>query len=61
LRVAAGKHFPSDVIAGAAMGSLVGLGFVQLHLKDGREWWGWRPMPVITPEGGAGIMAMRRL
>jgi membrane-associated phospholipid phosphatase len=60
LRVAAGKHFPSDVIAGAAMGSLIGLGFVQLHRKDA-ELWGWRPVPVVTPEGGAGVMAVRHL
>jgi membrane-associated phospholipid phosphatase len=61
LRVVAGKHFPSDVIAGAAMGSLVGLGFVQLHLKDGAELWGWRPLPLLTPEGRVGVAAVRRL
>lgn len=60
LRVAAGKHFPSDVIAGAAMGSLIGLGFVQLHRRD-TEWWGWRATPWMTTEGGAGVMAVRRL
>ncbi len=61
LRVAAGKHFPSDVIAGAAMGSLIGLGFVQLHLKDGTELWGWRPVPLLTPDGATGVAAVRRL
>jgi membrane-associated phospholipid phosphatase len=60
LRVAAGKHFPSDVIAGAAMGTLVGLGFIQLHLKDS-ELWGVRPMPILTPEGQVGLVAVRRL
>lgn len=60
LRVAAGKHFPSDVLAGAAMGSLVALGFVQLHLKE-NTWWGLRPLPLLTPEGGVGMVAVRRL
>jgi membrane-associated phospholipid phosphatase len=58
LRVAAGKHFPSDVIAGAAMGSLVGLGFVQLHRRDA-ELWGWRAAPWMTTEGMPGVMAVR--
>lgn len=31
LRVAAGRHFPSDVIAGAALGALVGWGVPRLH------------------------------
>ena len=61
LRVIAGKHFPSDVIAGAAMGSLVGLGFAQLHLKDGGELWGWQPLPLLTPEGQVGVVALRRI
>lgn len=61
LRVVAGKHFPSDVIAGAAMGSLVGLGFIQLHLKDGVELWGMRPMPMLTPEGQVGVVAVGRI
>jgi membrane-associated phospholipid phosphatase len=60
LRVVAGKHFPSDVLAGAAMGSLIGMGFVQLHLKDGGELWGWRAMPVITTDGIPGLMAVHR-
>jgi membrane-associated phospholipid phosphatase len=60
LRVAAGKHFPSDVIAGAALGSLVGLGFIQLHLKDA-ELWGWNAAPWITTDGQPGLVAVRRL
>ncbi len=31
LRVAAGKHYPSDVIAGAAMGTLIGYSIPKLH------------------------------
>lgn len=61
LRVAAGKHFPSDVIAGAAMGSLIGFGFIQLHLKDGATLWGWRATPWITTDGAPGIAATKRL
>ena len=61
LRVAAGKHFPSDMIAGAAMGSLVAAGFVQLHLKDGAELWGWRATPWFTSDGAPGIAAVRGL
>ena len=33
LRVRAGKHFPTDVIVGGAMGALVGWGIPQLHLS----------------------------
>jgi membrane-associated phospholipid phosphatase len=60
LRVAAGKHFPSDVLAGAAMGSLVGFGFVQIHLKDGAELWGWRATPWFATDGAPGLAAVRR-
>lgn len=31
LRVASGKHFPSDVVAGAAVGTLLGWGFAKIH------------------------------
>lgn len=34
LRYAAGKHFPTDIIAGAAIGSLVGWAVPALHEKD---------------------------
>jgi membrane-associated phospholipid phosphatase len=33
MRVSAGKHFPSDVLVGAGIGSLFGWGFPYLHLK----------------------------
>lgn len=33
LRVASGKHFPSDLIVGAAVGSLFGYGIPRLHLN----------------------------
>jgi membrane-associated phospholipid phosphatase len=35
MRIAAGKHFPSDVIAAAAVGSLVGYLVPRLHLRRG--------------------------
>lgn len=60
LRVASGKHFPSDVIAGAAMGSLIGMGFVQLHREDATLW-GWRATPWFDAGGAPGIAAVRRL
>ncbi len=59
-RVAAGKHYPSDVVAGAAIGSLVAWGFVQLHLKE-NTWWGTRLSPLLTPEGHVGVLAMKRI
>jgi membrane-associated phospholipid phosphatase len=60
LRVAAGKHFPSDVIAGAAMGSLIGFGFIQLHRPEGASLWGATLWPTFTSEGAPGMMAVRR-
>lgn len=33
LRILAGKHYPTDVVAGAAMGSLFGWSFAKWHLK----------------------------
>jgi membrane-associated phospholipid phosphatase len=35
LRIAAGKHFPTDILAGAAVGSLVGYLVPRLHLRRG--------------------------
>ncbi len=35
LRVAAGKHYPSDVVAGAAIGSFIGLFLPWVHLQVG--------------------------
>ena len=58
LRVAAGKHYPSDVVAGAAVGSLVAWGFVYMHLKD-NTLWGMRAVPLLTPEGGVGLAGVK--
>jgi membrane-associated phospholipid phosphatase len=60
LRVPAGKHFPSDLIAGAAMGSLIGLGFAQLHRPAGMELWGVELWPVLDAAGAPGLTAVRR-
>ena len=60
LRVAAGKHFPSDVLAGAAMGSLLGLGFAQLHRPEGLGLWGTELWPMIGEGGAPGLTAIRR-
>ncbi len=50
LRVAAGKHFPSDVIAGAAAGSFMGWAFPLLH-RSGENSEGLRLWPI--PDGAA--------
>lgn len=34
LRIAAGKHYPTDVVAGALVGTGVSLGILQMHKKD---------------------------
>jgi membrane-associated phospholipid phosphatase len=60
LRVAAGNHFPSDAIAGAAMGSLIGLGFVQLHRPEGLGLWGTELWPTLGEGGAPGLTAIRR-
>lgn len=36
MRVSAGRHFPTDVITGAAVGSAIGLAIPWLHPKQGR-------------------------
>jgi membrane-associated phospholipid phosphatase len=46
-RVAAGRHFPTDVIAGAVMGTLVGVGVPWLHLRH--------DLRVVPVRGGLGI------
>jgi len=58
LRVAAGKHFPTDVLAGAAAGTAVGLAIPALHARDGAESRGGveasaRPVP------GSALVAVR--
>jgi membrane-associated phospholipid phosphatase len=60
VRVASGKHFPSDVLAGAVMGSLIGLGFVQLHRPDGLGLWGTELWPTLGDGAAPGITAVRR-
>jgi membrane-associated phospholipid phosphatase len=60
LRVAAGKHFPSDVLAGAAMGSLIGLGFAQLHRPEGLGLWGTELWPTLGEGAAPGLLAVRR-
>jgi membrane-associated phospholipid phosphatase len=60
LRVAAGKHFPSDVLAGAAMGSLFGIGFAQLHRPEGLGLWGTELWPTLGEHGAPGMVAIRK-
>lgn len=46
-RVAGGWHFPTDVIVGAVMGTLVGVGVPWLHLRH--------DLTVVPVRGGVGI------
>jgi membrane-associated phospholipid phosphatase len=46
-RVLSGKHFPTDVLAGAALGAAVGLIIPALHQKRGGQ-----VMPVVLGGGG---------
>jgi membrane-associated phospholipid phosphatase len=60
LRVVAGKHFPSDVLAGAAMGTLIGLGFTRIHRPGGLGLWGTELWPTLGEGGAPGMVAIRR-
>jgi membrane-associated phospholipid phosphatase len=51
LRVAAGKHFPSDILAGAAMGAFFGWLFPRLHLAGPAP--GRTKVSLLPAEGGA--------
>ncbi len=52
LRVAAGRHFPTDVLAGAAVGTAVGVLVPWLHRGDGKA--RVSVDPVVLP-GGSGV------
>jgi membrane-associated phospholipid phosphatase len=61
LRVVSGKHFPSDVIAGAAVGTALGWGFATLHQrygKDSETGWQFNAWPQV---GGVAIQAVKPL
>ncbi|MBN1895408.1 phosphatase PAP2 family protein [bacterium] len=47
LRVASGKHFPTDVLAGAAAGSLIGWSLSRMHETGVGESSGMPPLPVL--------------
>ncbi|PPK88689.1 membrane-associated phospholipid phosphatase [Neolewinella xylanilytica] len=55
LRVRAGQHFPSDVVAGYGLGAIIGYGVPLLHRKGGAE----RRWTVVP--GGSGILLTVRL
>lgn len=57
-RVADGRHFPTDVMFGAAMGTLVGIAVPWLHARPRSFAHGLFAMPV---RGGAGLGWMKRL
>jgi len=52
LRMLAGKHFTSDVLVGAAMGTLVGLGVPWLHARSGLA------VTVAPGRGGGALVAI---
>jgi membrane-associated phospholipid phosphatase len=54
LRVLAGKHFPTDVLAGAAVGTAVGMVIPRLHLRS-------REVMALPVEGGAVLVLGGRL
>lgn len=47
LRVASGKHFPTDVLAGAAAGSLIAWSLSRMHETSGGTETAIPPMPVL--------------
>jgi len=49
-RVADGRHFPSDVIAGALMGSAIGIAVPALHVRKSRILAGWTIGPAPNGE-----------
>lgn len=61
LRVEAGRHFWTDVVAGAALGSAIGFAIPYLHLQDGKDdsrgIGNVRIFPSVSSEG-FGIQAM---
>lgn len=48
LRVAGGRHFPTDVLAGGVTGAAIGLGLPTLHLQDA---------PTVSAGGGGAMLS----
>jgi membrane-associated phospholipid phosphatase len=55
MRYRGGKHFPSDIISGAILGSLIGWGVPKLHEVDGVD------LTIAPSGGGTAIGLMLRL
>ena len=56
LRVASGKHFPSDVVAGAVIGTGLGWGFAKIHETHHGMFWSLEAWPL---SGGFAFQAER--
>ncbi len=54
MRYRGGKHFPTDIISGAIMGSLIGWGVPKLHEVDGVD------LTIAPSGGGIGMGLMLR-
>lgn len=61
LRVAAGKHFPSDILAGAAAGAFFGWLFPRIHLRGGTPAPGAASLRLLpAAHGGAQALLVKR-
>lgn len=55
LRYSAGKHFPSDILVGTAVGTLTGLLVPRLHRNRACKERGWGLSPAMNGNGGYGV------
>lgn len=61
LRLAAGKHFPSDIVAGALVGTACGLLTPEIHKNRHRKPQRWTMTPDMNEKGATGFAFTYRL